>query len=211
MKTDYLKIIFYKKLSPYCSDSALINAMFEELIELYSYKNRFYHDITHVTSLLKRWEETRTELNDEEVVYLAIWFHDAIFDTWKSNNEEKSAELAAEFLNKTNFPPSRIEKVVNYILATKTHESNGENDLNYFLDMDLSILGSEETIYEIYTQQISDEYSFYPTFLYNRGRRKVLNGFLDKEFIYKTKIYRAKFEEQARVNIQAELEKLGWN
>ena len=208
MRTDYLKIIFYKKMLQYCSDKALINTMFDELIHLYNSPKRHYHDITHVISLLKRWEEHRTELNDDEVVYLAIWFHDAILDTWKSDNEDKSAELTATFLKKTSFPPSRIEKVVDYILATKTHESNADNDLNYFLDFDLSILGSEETIYDIYTKQINDEYSFYPDFLYNRGRRKVLNSFLEKEFIYKTAIFRAKLEEQARINIKAELEKL---
>lgn len=208
MKTDYLKIIFLKKMLQYCTDKALLEATFDDLLELYNSKNRVYHDLTHVISLLKRWEDSKLNINDDDVVYLAIWFHDAIFNTWRSDNEEKSAELAAAFLSKTSFPPSRIEKVVNYILATKTHESDGSNDLNYFLDIDLSILGSEETIYDIYTQQISDEYNFYPSFLYNRGRRKVLNSFLDKEFIYKTEEYRSKLEEQARINIARELESL---
>lgn len=192
----------------YCTDKALLETTFDDLLELYNSKNRVYHDVTHVISLLKRWEESKLNINDDDVVYLAIWFHDAIFNTWKSDNEEKSAELAKAFLDKTCFPPSRIEKVVNYILATKTHDSDGSNDLNYFLDIDLSILGSEETIYDIYTKQISDEYSFYPSFLYNRGRRKVLNSFLEKEFIYKTEEYRSKLEEQARINISRELESL---
>jgi predicted metal-dependent HD superfamily phosphohydrolase len=208
MNTDYLKIIFFKKMLHYCDDKALLESTFKELLELYTADKRVYHDITHIISLLKRWEESKLNINDDDVVYLAIWFHDAIFDTWRSDNEEKSAEMAAEFLAKTSFPPDRIDKVVKYIIATKTHESTDENDLNYFLDIDLSILGSEETIYDIYTKQISDEYSFYPSFLYNRGRRKVLNSFLEKEFIYKTEEYRSKLEEQARVNIARELESL---
>ena len=208
MKTDYLKIIFFKKMLHYCSDKALIETTFDDLLELYNANNRFYHDLTHVSSLLNRWEDSKLNINDDDVVYLAIWFHDAIFNTWKSDNEEKSAELAVEFLNKTSFPKERIDKVVTYILGTKTHESTGENDMNYFLDIDLSILGSDETIYDIYTKQIRDEYNFYPSFLYNRGRRKVLNSFLDKEFIYKTEEYRSKLEEQARINMARELESL---
>lgn len=158
--------------------------------------------------MLKLWENNKNKLGDEELVYLVIWFHDAIYDSWKSDNEELSAEMAKEFLIKINYPIYKIDKIVQYILATKTHESNGDPDLNFFLDFDLSILGADETIYDIYAQQIRDEFSFYPNFLYNRGRRKVLNAILEKKSIYKTDEFNALLENQARLNIQRELDSL---
>lgn len=208
MKSDYLRIIFYKKLSFYSQDTAVINGTFDELLKCYNTPKRYYHDMTHIISLLKLWENNKNRLADEEIVYLAIWFHDAIYDSWKSDNEELSAEMAKEFLIKINYPEYKIEKVLSYILATKTHESNGDSDLNFFLDFDLAILGSDETIYDIYAQQVRDEYSFYPTFLYNRGRRKVLNAFLEKNSIYKSDEFKALLESQARANIQRELDNL---
>jgi predicted metal-dependent HD superfamily phosphohydrolase len=208
MKTDYLKIIFYKKLSKFSNDAAFINETFEELLKNYTARGRYYHDLTHIINLLKLYEEYKPSLNDTDVVFFSIWFHDAIFDTWKKGNEEKSADWAKSVLSKTNMPPSRIEKVVDCILATKSHETNGDSDMSFFLDFDMSILGSEETIYEIYTKQISDEYSFYPTFLYNRGRKKVLESFLEKEMIYKTGTFKALLEQSARANIQRELDSL---
>ncbi len=208
MRIDYLRIIFYKKLSQYSQDTADINGTFDELSKLYSSPKRYYHDITHITNLLKLWENNKNKLGDEEIVYLVIWFHDAIYDSWKSDNEELSAEMAKEFLIKINYPIYKIDKIVQYILATKTHESNGDPDLNFFLDFDLSILGADETIYDIYAQQIRDEFSFYPNFLYNRGRRKVLNAILEKKSIYKTDEFRALLENQARLNIQRELDSL---
>lgn len=116
--------------------------------------------------------------------------------------------MAKVFLNNINFPAERTAKVVNYILATKTHESNGDNDLNYFLDFDLSILGAEDVIYDVYTQQIKDEYFLYPSFIYNRGRKKAMTSFLQKENIYKTEKFRKLYEEKARANIQREIDNL---
>ncbi len=208
MRIDYLRIIFYKKLSQYSQDTADINGTFDELSKLYSSPKRYYHDITHITNLLKLWESNKNKLGDEEIVYLVIWFHDAIYDSWKSDNEELSAEMAKEFLIKINYPIYKIDKIGQYILATKTHESNGDSDLDFFLDFDLSILGADETIYDIYAQQIRDEFSFYPNFLYNRGRRKVLNAILEKKSIYKTDEFRSLLENQARLNIQRELDSL---
>ncbi len=208
MRIDYLRIIFYKKLSQYSQDTSDINGTFDELSKLYSSPKRYYHDITHITNLLKLWENNKNKLGDEEIVYLVIWFHDAIYDSWKSDNEELSAEMAKEFLIKINYPIYKIDKIGQYILATKTHESNGDSDLDFFLDFDLSILGADETIYDIYAQQIRDEFSFYPNFLYNRGRRKVLNAILEKKSIYKTDEFKALLENQARLNIQRELDSL---
>ncbi len=208
MKTEHLKIIFYKKFSKFTDDSAFINETFEELAKCYQSRERYYHDLTHIVNLQKLYEEYKPSLMDTDVVFFAIWFHDAVFNTWKKDNEEKSAEMAKDILSKTNFSPERLQKVVDYILATKTHETNGDDDLSYFLDFDMSILGSEETIYDIYTKQISDEYSFYPTFLYNRGRRKVLESFLEKTSIYNTPTFKNLLEQSARANIQRELENL---
>lgn len=205
MKSDYLRIIFYKKLSQYSNNTALINGTFDELLKLYNSDKRVYHDLTHIINLLKLWETHKNKLMDEEVVYLAIWFHDAIYQSWKSDNEERSADMAKDFLLNVDYPITKIYKIVDYILATKTHESNGDNDLDFFLDFDLSILGSDETIYNVYTQQINAEYSLYPNFLYNRGRKKVLNSILEKPVIYKTDEFRTVLETPARNNIKREL------
>lgn len=206
MKNDYLRIIFYKKLSQYSQDTSLINGTFDKLLKLYNTDKRYYHDLTHIISLLKIWEDHKHLLKDDEVVYLAIWFHDAIYDSWKSNNEEKSAEMAKDFLQKINFSSNRIEKVVQYILATKTHHHNeSDSDLDFFLDFDMAILGAEDAIYDVYMQQIRDEYSLFPTFMFNRGRKKLLKSFMAQTSIFKTEEFRKKLESQAYDNIKKEL------
>lgn len=208
MKKDYLRIIFYKKLSKYSDNTAFINNTFDELFRHYSSDNRQYHNLSHIIKLLNLFEEFKFNLQHEDVVFFAIWFHDAIYSTWRDDNEEKSAFWAAEVLKETSMPLVNIEKVIQYITATKTHDSNNEMDLNFFLDFDLTILGADDTIYDVYTRQIREEFSLMPSFLYKRGRRKVLNALLDRPQIYKTSVFYNMMESKARENMQRELFKL---
>ncbi len=208
MKKDYLRIIFYKKLSKYTDNTSFINDTFDELIRHYSSDFRQYHGLTHIIKLLTLFEEYKFSIQNKDLVFFAIWFHDAVYSTWRDDNEEKSAFWAKEVLKETTLPPESIEKVVHYIRATKTHESNNDMDLNFFLDFDLSILGSDDAIYDVYARQIREEFSLMPTFMYNRGRRKVLNYLLNRPNIYQTFVFQNAMESKARENIQRELNKL---
>jgi predicted metal-dependent HD superfamily phosphohydrolase len=208
MKIDYLKIIFYKKLSKYTDDTDFINDTFDELIRQYTSDSRQYHGLPHIVKLLNLSEEYKFYIADEDNVYFAIWFHDAIYSTWRDDNEEKSAFWAKSVLKETKMPPESIEKIVQYIESTKTHESNNDPDLSLFLDFDLSILGSDEAIYDFYTRQIRDEYSLMPSFLYKRGRRKVLASLLERPRIYHSALFNNMLEAKARDNMQRELKNI---
>ena len=207
MKKELLRIIFYKKMSKYKDDRARINDTFEALWAAYSSSQRHYHDLTHINSMLNMMEQYRVHVNDEDTVFTAIWFHDAVYNTLKSNNEEKSAAWAEQFLTEMNVPKDRIEKVKRYILATKNHDTTTENDLALFLDFDLAILGADAVIYEVYAKQIRQEYSLYPGFLYNNGRRKVLKSLLSRSAIYSSELFSG-LEQAARRNLQDELDGL---
>ncbi|MCI0336572.1 MAG: hypothetical protein L0226_03275, partial [Acidobacteria bacterium] len=139
----------------------------------------------------------------------AIWFHDAVYNTRKRDNEELSAELAAEKLSQFKIPVETIELVRQMVLATKEHRNHGfSEDINFFLDFDLSILGSEDQVYQSYSEAIRKEYWWVPTILYRQGRRKVLESFLERESIYFTSEMAQKYEQQARRNIKREIESL---
>src|SRR5262249_20071392 len=92
------------------------------------------------------------------------------------------------------------------ILATKHHRGADLSwDMKAFLDLDTSILGAPEEIYKEYSRAIRKEYSWIPDVLYREGRMKVLNDFLEREYIYCTDEIRAKYEIQARHNIAEEV------
>lgn len=129
----------------------------------------------------------------------------AIYDSTKSDNEEQSAELAEKHMNELSVPSERIEKCVQQIIATKSHEVSENNDTNLFTDADLSILGQPWEEYSRYAQNVRKEYSQYPQLIYTSGRKKVLRHFLEMKRIYKTDWFFEKYEQQARENLEREL------
>jgi predicted metal-dependent HD superfamily phosphohydrolase len=151
-------------------------------------------------------ESLLDKIQNRDAVYFAIWFHDVIYDTKRSDNEEKSAEFASEVLGSLGVPEQTIATVWEMILATKYHRGADLSwDTKAFLDLDTSILGAPQEIYEEYSRAIRKEYSWVPDVLYQKGRMKVLNDFLEREYIYYTEEIRTRYELQARHNIAEEV------
>lgn len=189
----------------YATDSSLEKKFWQEIEKQYSSKKRHYHTLLHLENLFGELEPIKEKLEDWNTIQFSVFYHDIIYKSFKSNNEEESASLAIERLREIGYPEKKIIKCKNQILATKAHNFD-DNDTNYFTDADLSVLGKDWATYAIYYQQIRKEYSFYPDFLYNNGRKKVLKHFLDMESIFKTEYFRNKYENQARLNIEKEFQ-----
>ena len=200
----------WEDLASFCTlDKAIKADSFQVLKEKYSEKIRFYHNLSHVKALLNLFESLRDKIQDHNVIRFAIWFHDVIYDTKRSDNEEESARLAFETLAKLHVNPETINFVRELILATKNH--GGKNllyDAKLFLDMDLAILGASEEVYKEYSQAIRAEYSWVSESRYRSGRGNVLRSFIERERIYLTDEMKAKYEEQARKNINNEIQLL---
>ena len=180
---------------------------FEMLDALYSQPSRFYHDKTHVTECLSQFQKYRVHAQRPFEIEIAIWFHDAIYDTTAADNEEKSAELAEQRLALLKPDVDVISRVVDMILATKTHEVS-TSDSELMVDVDLGILGTPGDVFETYDQNIRKEYHWVPKEVYIPGRVKVLQSFLDREVIYHTTQIRHEYDRQARRNLSKKITEL---
>jgi predicted metal-dependent HD superfamily phosphohydrolase len=206
---DFLRAQWVSLASQLTPNLALIESLFDSIVEHYSASERAYHNLSHIQSLLALSESLLDKLQNRDALYFAIWFHDVIYDTKRSDNEEKSAEFAAEALASMGIPEQTITTTQEMILATKHHRASDLSwDMKAFLDLDTSILGAPEDVYKEYSAAIRKEYSWVPDFLYGKGRMKVLNDFLGRESIYNTLEFSAKYEAQARHNIAEEIRTL---
>lgn len=181
--------------------------LWREIQRAYTAKNRHYHTLAHLADLFQQADLFKKQIKDFDILEISIWYHDIIYQVLKKDSEIKSALFAKYRLEAIHTSRERLVKCYHQINATKLHElsDNDDSDTAFLLDFDLSILGRDWKIYANYANQIRLEYAIIPTFLYKRGRKKVLKLFLEKERIFKTDYYYENFEMIARDNIAKEL------
>jgi len=202
-----IKDEFINAVGAYTSEPGNAARLWLEIEKCYNRSDRHYHTLAHLENLLNELQPYRDSVNWHTIVF-AIAYHDAVYNTLKSNNEEKSADLAVKRLASIAFHESDCMQCKKLILATKKHEF-ADDETNLFTDADLAILGADPHVYTAYTGQIRREYKIYPDLVYKPGRKKVLQHFLDMNTIYKTEAFRGKYEDQARANLYTELKSLG--
>jgi predicted metal-dependent HD superfamily phosphohydrolase len=183
-----------------------VTAAGDDLIARWSEPHRRYHTVDHLTRMLDVVDAYASHATDPTAVRLACWFHDAIYDPTRPDNEERSAELAASMLGALGVP---AYEVLRLIRLTSIHEvSPGDRNGELIADADLAILANEPHVYADYARQVRDEYSFVPDADFRPGRTAILRRFLDRPAIYRMPITHARWEAQARANITAELDAL---
>ena len=203
-----LKDTFLSLLATYSNDNSLHNTLWQEIVDNYSNKQRYYHTLEHLESLLTQLTQIKDKINNWNTILFTLFYHDIIYNSLKKDNEEKSAELAIKRIKQLHISKQIIEDCRDQILATKTHKLSIDSDTNYFTDADLSVLGKSWEIYSQYYKNVRKEYAIYPNLIYNPGRKKALTHFLNMDKIFKTDYFYHKFEKTARENIQREIELL---
>ncbi len=174
-------------------------SVLEDLLTRHSEPQRFYHSLVHLERLFEL-------LPAEPHLELAVWFHDAVYDPTRTDNEAQSALLAEQSLHSLGLDPQLIQTVVNLILATRNHQT-ADPHTALFLDADLAILGADPETYQGYAQAIRQEYAWVPTALFLEQRAAMLHKFLSRERIYQTEAF-ARLEQPARENLQRELQEI---
>jgi predicted metal-dependent HD superfamily phosphohydrolase len=180
----------------------------ERLIACYSEPHRKYHTVRHLDECFVKLEELRTEAHHPEEVELALWFHDAIYDTKRQDNEARSAEWARATASAANLPAAVADRIHSLVMATCHDAVPTELDEKVLVDVDLSILGEAPERFDEYERQIREEYSWVPTALFRAKRQEILRGFLARPSIFNTRRFVAAYEARARANLARSIKRL---
>lgn len=189
-------------------DTGAGRAVFDTLLTRYTAPDRHYHNLRHIDACLRLLDSVRGLAVRPDAIELAIWFHDAIYDSHRSDNEESSARMAVDALLGLGVCPTTTQSVHDLILATRHDGPPVDPDTALLMDIDLSILGQPASAFDDYEKGIRCEYGWVSEPGFRAGRSKVLQSFLDRPHIYATEHFRAAFETVSRQNLARALAQL---
>lgn len=169
---------------------------------------RHYHTLSHLEACLREFDAARELVLEPAEVELALWFHDAIYKSWRRDNEPQSAALAVRTLRAAR--EDVVDRIRQMILATAHRDAGFSGDTALILDIDLAILGAPPEIYSQFERAVRREYWWAPRARYVAGRSKLLRSLLERPAIYQHDWFYAKYEKQARANVAAALQQLEW-
>lgn len=182
--------------------------LYHQLVACYSEPHRKYHTIQHLDECLTHFESICTLAEHADEVELALWFHDAIYDTSKKDNEKRSAEWARDSVLAARVSGEKADRIYELVMATMHNALPKGRDAEVLVDIDLGILGAEAARFDSYEAQVREEYSQVPEPLYRWARKKVLEEFVRRKWIYSTEPFRARYEARARANIARSIARL---
>ena len=179
---------------------ALAPAARRVLEAAYAEPHRAYHDAAHVAELLGHFDRVADEVgwDHPDDVYLAILFHDAIYDPRATDNEARSAQLARDVAGAS-------ERAAGLILLTARHgalaPADVDRDAAHFLDSDVAILAAPAAAFDAYDDAIAAEYAHVPPAAFRAGRGRFLAGMLARPRIFLSDLFHARHDAAARANL----------
>ena len=211
-----LGTIFTQHLSAMSSHITLeqVSILWQDIAMRYNEPQRAYHSLQHIQQLFGQFDQVKDNLHEPHIIALALSYHDVIYEPTRSDNELKSAEYAVESLT-GYLSAEQCQHIYALIMMTASHqidkwsneakEREKYSDAAYFLDMDLSVLGSSWSEYEHYAHAVRQEYTHVSDGDYRVGRMAVLKELLAHPTLYLTDYYYARLEKQVRKNIEHEI------
>lgn len=187
------------------TDGRARKSEFYDLVCRYSDTRRCYHTLEHIRDMLQGLYAT--DQYSDPTLHRAIWWHDAIYDSTRSDNEEQSADLAVRTLmawhpGTTDKAAPAIVRVGELILMTKRHEVPQDDIVAQTLvDLDLCILASQSEKYDLYAVNVREEYAWVSDNDYALGRSDFLMRMLARDHIFAD----SSLDKASRANMSREL------
>ena len=116
-------------------DAGPANDIGFDLAACHTEPHRRYHTMEHITAVLRHLDNLHAATPTAK---LAAFFHDAVYDPKRTDNEAQSAELAREVLGAVERPEA--DDVAAIVLATAKHElpADAPRETAAFLDADIA-------------------------------------------------------------------------
>lgn len=185
-----------------------LDQAFDELDRRYRQPHRHYHIWAHIAQCLQQLQRHRGLARDPEAVELALWYHDAVYDTHADDNEAVSAALMKSAASVLGIDADRVRRVEAMILATTHQTPPADPDAQLTVDIDLYSLAVPDAEFDRNSVNVRKEYEWVPWPEYCAGRIQIFESLLRRPHIYCTQAWRDLHEASARANLRREIQRL---
>lgn len=186
-----------------------LTSLYHNLTVCYEEPQRRYHTLKHLDECLEKFHELRDLSLHPAEVKSALWFHDAIYDPTRGDNEQRSADYARRCLIAHGVSETVADRVHALVMATRHEAEPVSRDAEILVDADLAILGAAPERFAAYERQVREEYRWVPEEVFRQKRAEILRKFLARPRLYHTARFIERYELQARENLARSLQKLG--
>lgn len=187
----------------------LPSGLVAELRASYAQPPRAYHNFDHVLEVLGHYAAVAHEpgWNQPVEAFLALLYHDAIYEAGRKDNEARSADFARSaitvWLDGQGVDAARVAGLI-AMTARHGHwdASALDRDTALFLDCDMAILAAEPARFDAYDKAIAQEYrGKLPAWMFRHYRRRFLRGLLAAPRIFVSDWFHARCDTAARANL----------
>ena len=186
-------------------DSPTSRTEWAALVAAWSEPHRRYHGLAHLAAVLGLVGQLSGEADDPAAVALAAWYHDAVYDPGRDDNEQVSAERARAGLRGL-VTDERVDEVARLVLLTAGHAPEpGDANGAVLCDADLAVLAGPPDAYAAYASAVREEYGHLSDAEFTAGRIAVLEHLLGLPLLYRLPEVADAWTPLARANMAAEL------
>ena len=174
----------------------------QRLTSAYNEPQRHYHTLDHIGHCLSLFDQCKALLDNPDALELAIWFHDAIFETGKPDNELRSAELYQSL--SADVHPNELRELVGRLIIATLHDGGSleDKDAGYMVDIDLSSFGLPWEDFLRDTQDLRKECGHLSDEEYYQRQSSFRTGLMARPKFYMTDYFYERYEQQARENLE---------
>lgn len=190
----------FLKLAP-TSDKLAVQEILDRLTERYLEPHRFYHTLQHIEGGLEVYSEMFPTTPLPATKFFAWAYHDSVYDTKASDNEERSAGIFLRDASNLGFSMAESDEIATYIIATDPSAA----PISVVNDIDLAGLGASPEVFDRNTENILKEYNWVEPEVWRKGRTAVLRQLLMRSQLYITAPFIAKFTQPAIENMKRAL------
>lgn len=181
-------------------DAQAAAQVYAELGRRYAAPGRHYHSPRHIHQCLRQLDAAWEEIANPFWVELALWFHDAIYDTKAKDNEARSADL---FLSYAGDMPCRSRQAVSRLIMATVHPNEPVcPDEQAIVDIDLMSFALPWPEFLRDSRDVRAEFDHMAHEDFVAGQCNFLRLLLARKQFYLTPYFHQHFEHKARANLE---------